>query len=81
MKARKKLTGRPLPVANSSSKFKSEYDPTCWIDDFLAALYNWQMQAREVGETITDEELYKKFRDSFVVLNCTAGWPFFAIER
>ncbi len=39
------------------------------------------MQAREVGETITDEELYKKFRDSFVVLNCTAGWPFFAIER
>ena len=37
-----------------------EYDPACWIDDFLAALFNWQMQAREIGETITDEELSDK---------------------
>ena len=44
-----------------------EYDPACWIDDFLAALFNWQMQAREIGETITDEELYEKFRDSFII--------------
>ena len=54
MKARKKLA-------------KLEYDPACWIDDFLAALLNWQVQAKEIGENITDEDLYKKFQDSFVI--------------
>ena len=54
--------------AHENLKFRSvKYDPTAWVDEYLASLLQRKKEARDYDDNIKDSTLMTKFRDQFIL--------------